>query len=808
MAYLAKHARKPGSWWGLCGLLTTLLIIPLYTSAQKTITGALTDQEKEPIPYANVLVVAALDSSFLSGTTTDELGAFTLEITQAAQVYLHVASLGYEERYIPIQRERKHYAITLNTSSLDLEAVTISAQKTLYELKPDRMVMNVSAVPSLSGNTALQVLQKAPGVLVDQQNNQISLTARGTVTIMINERIQRMPVSALMARLSGMNAEQIERIEIIHQPPAKYDVAGSGGIINIVLKKRAGNGINATARLMAGYGQREKLGGGFDLNARFGTLNLYANYGYNMDRHDRYMVNHYRAYDYQGVDYSYENRLVMQDRKLTSHSTNIGLDIDLPNRGIFGVLVSYSNNTDEMIRMNSLSTAFEDDQIVDNTRFLLNGLTRTTTLISNANWKQPLGNTSEINLNLDYADIDFYNGSQARNGPGGPMRTITSSRNTPIRIWTAQADFTQKEVLNGQLEAGIKGTFSDIQSIATIQDLQNPEFPGLQFAGEDQIDEQILAAYLSYQKEFSPKWRGSAGLRFENYTYDLSANVESNDLYQEFSNVFPVIRLQYDIDSLNTWQLSFNRSMNRPSFWMLSGYFIFLDPTILAASNPRLRPAFTNNYRLSFQHRSVLTALMYSRSQNSIFFLNTVDKENHLQTSIPSNLDHSESIEISLSTPIRPYHWWENTITLSALHQWVRDVAGRTLTYTDQITTYTAQFNSTFTLGRGWSFNIDGRYMSDFLFGDQVQYLYPYLNAGIQKQFDTGSTLSLSFQDITNSMGRIYWSYYQPELGIRTYGDNNWSERQLRLTYQHSFGNHQIRAKRERDTAQEVRSRL
>ena len=98
--------------------------------------------------------------------------------------------------------------------------------------------------------------------------------------------------------------------------------------------------------------------------------------------------------------------------------------------------------------------------------------------------------------------------------------------------------------------------------------------------------------------------------------------------------------------------------------------------------------------------------------------------------------------------------------------------------------------------------------MSDFLYGDQVQYLYPYLNAGLQKQFSSGSTLSISLQDITNSGGRINWSYYQPELGIRTYGDNNWSERQIRITYQCAFGNNQIQAKRDRQTAEEVRSRL
>lgn len=788
--------------------LLLLLFCPTFMVGQTEITGKLTATEGQGVPFANVLLVTAADSSFVAGSTTAENGAFRIALAAPSAGYLHISCLGFEEQYVLLRPQQTYYAIELLPTTHDLEGLTVTAHRTLYELKSDRIVMNVGTVPALGGNTALQVLQRAPGVIVDQQNNRISLNSRGEVMVMINERIQRVPMAALIARLSSMPAENIDRIEIIHQPPAKYDIAGSGGLINIVLKKRESNGTNASARLMAGYGQREKLGAGFNLNARFEGLNIYADYAYNLDRHDNYQVNHYRQYDYQGVDYLYENRFVIEGRERSTHSANVGLDLSLPGDGVIGILTSFSHATDHIKDGNSLSIAFEDEKEVSERAFELQGLTRSQTLIANVNWQQPLSEQAEIAFNLDYAGIKFRNSSTVFNAPAYPAEDIRSLRNTPITIWTVQGDLSRKDDSGGLLEAGIKGTFSNISSDALVEAPLQPDFVGLNFSGEDQIDEQILAAYASYQRDFSSRFSWEAGFRFEHYDYDLTAARVENDLQKGFDNLFPLLRLQWKPDSVNTLQLSFNRSMTRADFWQLTGYFIFLDPTILAASNPRLLPAFTNNYRLSYQRGPILGALTYSRNSNNFFFLNTVDKPNHLQTSLPSNLDRSESLEASLTFPLQLSSWWENAFTLSALHQWVKDEEGRTLVFTNDIITYTAQFNSTFTFGSGWSASIDGRYMSDFIYGDQVQYLYPYLNAGIRKQFPSGASLSLSFQDITNSIGRIEWAYDQPELGIRTFGDNNWSERQIRLTYTYAFGNDKIEGKRDRQTAEEVRSRL
>lgn len=267
--------------------------------------------------------------------------------------------------------------------------------------------------------------------------------------------------------------------------------------------------------------------------------------------------------------------------------------------------------------------------------------------------------------------------------------------------------------------------------------------------------------------------------------------------------------MNYEIDSLNSIQLSLNRTVNRPSFSSLSSLFLLLDPSILVYSNPRLKPAFTNAYKLSWQHRGIILSLAYINTVNKVDYYNTVDKENDLQTSTPTNFDRSDIVEANLIFPISVGEWWETSLNLTSFWETIRDKSSRIIPFEKDIITFSVQLNSSFKFGNDWTASIDGRYMSPYLGGDQVKYVHPYINAGIRKQLSPNSSLSLSLQDISNSSGIEEWEYHQPKLGIRTFGYNDWSERQFRLTYSYNFGNKKITEKRTRETgSKEVRNRM
>lgn len=785
------------------------MAIPV-TKAQRLLTGSITALSGESVPFANVLLLNPADSSFVFGTTTNDSGHFKLTVPSNTIGLLKVTSLGFEDHYQPVEPKRSRYDLRLQVSSLALDAVTVTGKKTLYELKPDRMVLNISAAPALSGNTALQLLQRAPGVIVNRQSNSIGMTGKGEVLVMINDKIQRVPQAVLLARLEGMLAENVERIELIHQPAARYDTGGAAGIIHIVLKKQEDEGVNGSSSITAGYGQREKTGLSLNLNARRGKVNIYGDYNYSLNANENNVVDHYREYDYEGNDYYYENLVTSRNRRARQHAANLGLDISLSERTILGLLFSYTHTKDQWHRAPSISNGFINNTPNESNRFFSDYGNRITSAFGNFNLWRQLNDKSELNFDLDFASIDFLsNGTIQRASNTGEEQILLTERRTPVDIWTVQLDNVNTLTPTTRLEIGFKGTFSNVVSRAAADNFQY-EWPGTGlFSGTDLIDEQILATYASLSKDLTSQLQAEFGLRYERFLYQLDSDDDTHDRQQQFNNPFPVFRLHYELDSIHTLQLAFNRTITRPTFSNLASYFLFFDPKTTFQSNPQLQPVFTNTLRLSLQRRSILLSLAYYRAKNTFFNFNTVVKEKHLQTSIPTNLDRSDILEASLSFLLSPASWWETNWTLTATYTTLEDRANHLVPFAADLVSYVLQFNSAFSFGKDWSASLDGRYMSPFLYGNQKFTLQPFFNFGISRRFTSGAALSLSVQDITNSADRIEWEYEQPEIGIRTFGLTDWSERQVRLTYTMPFGNQSITKKRARNTgAKEVKNRL
>jgi hypothetical protein len=325
----------------------------------------------------------------------------------------------------------------------------------------------------------------------------------------------------------------------------------------------------------------------------------------------------------------------------------------------------------------------------------------------------------------------------------------------------------------------------------------------------DDIHENVLAAYGSVQKKWNTKWESNLGARLEQYTYNLDDAQGDNDFAIKYTNLFPVVRTSYSIDSTKTLSLSLNRRIERPSFMNLTGYNLLMDPSLLVTSNTRIRPSFTNAVRLVYNHRSFLMAFEINRTQGAISFYNTVDKESNLQTSIPINFDSMEGVLLSLSFPIKISNFWKMNWNLDGAYKKVKDASNRPLPFEKAMFTATVQLNNVFELGNSWTANIDGRYMSPYIAGDQVQYLQHFINFGLSKKFHNHSSLTFSVQDFSATSGKIDWEYNQPELGIKTGGDNDMSERVFQLTYSFPFGNQKVKEKRNRVTgSKEERDRM
>lgn len=790
-----------------------LLLCSSFTMAQSKIEGRLTNAKSEPLPYVSLILLNATDTSFVKGAVSDPEGKFIIDNVHNGNYVLVGSFVGYKKSTlskieIPSQRNLNVGTLVLEEEVTELNEVTVTSTKQQFELKQDRIVMNVASFPTMSGNTGLEVLQKTPGLMVNRQSSSISVLGKGEVLIMINGKVQRIPGEVLMARLQSMRAENIESIEIIHQPPAKYDASGAAGIINIVLKENNMEGTNGTATVMGGYGQREKAGLGLNLNSRKGKSNWYGDYSYNSGRANQYTLHHFREYEYEGDQYYHENLVTLRNYSESQHAANIGFDTDFNGKTIVGFLLGGSISKQVWAsNAESQSADYINDQLTATTGYVLDTKTDMSSITANMNVLQTIG-SGNLSLNLDYAKIHYDNSGNLLDN-NDEDHAIFYDRATPMEFCILSLDHVNPIGTKWTMETGMKGTINNTLSNTSVESNQDDYWENSDlWAREQNIRERIYAGYLSFKGDISKKLNTEFGIRYEYYNFQLHS-VSENDFNKAFKNPFPIVRLNYKIDSLNTIQLGFNRTITRPSFFSLTSFLTMFDPSLVLYANPQLRPTFTNTVKVSWQHRSFIWSLAYLNRKNKIYFYNTVDKENHLQICYTANLDNENIIETSLNVPINPFKWWEMNWNLTAFYHTVKDVSTHPVKFETDIITYAIQFNSTFLLGKDWSIGMDGMYRSYFLLGDQRQYTWPYLNFGVKKKFQRGSSLSITLEDLANSSGKIDWEYDQPELGIKTYGHNDFSERQVRITYTLLFGNQKLKEKRERSTGtDDVKKRM
>ncbi|MDB2606900.1 outer membrane beta-barrel protein [Zobellia sp.] len=780
-----------------------------------SVSGTVYDENQEVMAFAHVLLLGEQDSILIKGVTSDGQGRFLLEDIVEGNYIVNITLLGFEPYFKDVKIENLKKisigTIQLIAQSQNLQGVEVVGRKKLFEQKPDRLIVNVGALPTFSGNNALQVLQKAPGVIVQENSNSISLNNKGEVLIMINDRVSRVPPGALIQQLKGMRAENIDRIELIHQPSAKYDANNAAGIIHIVLKENTLYGLSGNASLTVGIGQREKFNGSADLNYRNNRLNLYGSVTGFQSKSPMWQVNHFREYEYLGDQYYYENKLHFTNPKNNSLGFTLGADYEIDENHTIGAIFGYTKSDMSGRDFTSTSMGTVNGMLDTEQQFLLDADNPNFNTFTNINYFWQLSPASSLNLDVDRVSLDVENSSiLSYIDPQDAIEATASDRDSQFEIYTVKGDFEWKTEKGTKIEVGVKGTFNSSNTVSQIQNRSSGVWvEDESFGMDDDISENILAAYGSIQKKWNDKWESDLGARLEQYSYNLDDTLGENDFDISYTNLFPVVRTSYTVDSAKTLTLSINRRIERPSFSSLAGFYLLIDPSLFVTSNTRIRPSFTNAARLAYNVRSFIVALEISRTQGTISFYNTVDKERGLQTSTPINFDRMNTYLVSTSFPVKIGKFWKMNWNLDGAYKKVEDASNHPLPFEKGVFTVTAQLANVFELGKSWTANIDGRYMSPYISGDQVLYLHHYINFGISKKFSNASSLTFSIQDITATSGIMDWEYNQPELGIRTYGDNNFSERVFQLTYSFPFGNQKVKEKRKRVTgSKEERDRM
>ena len=407
---------------------------------------------------------------------------FSIDVSEEGNYFISVSAIGYHRESTKVFQLNKSNS-PLNIGSIiarenveQLSEVVITAEKPMFEQKIDRTIINVQSNISRAGGSALDILQRSPGVMVDKMNNAIALSGKQGVMIMINGKISRLPMAAVVQMLGGMNAENIERIELITTPPSKYEAEGDAGMINIVMKQMEDIGTNGSLSVFSGYGRRGKYGGTLNLNSRSKRLNVFGD----LSLRDDYSRQYFNTRWAVPIDNQINETTSNNDRKsYTGIKTgNLGFDWNIGKKTTIGGLF---NVFDRKWDMDALANILRTkDQNLSST-VLMNTIEQNDwlQLLGNLNLKHEFNKDYTMSIDLDKINYnsenptDYYQDFFDNQGNPTTMEQLRSRKDTGIDIWTSAIDFTGKLSDRITFEFGAKGSFTKLDNDIVVDKLNN-----------------------------------------------------------------------------------------------------------------------------------------------------------------------------------------------------------------------------------------------------------------------------------------------------------------------------------------------
>lgn len=800
---------------GLKFLLFTMICGYSGSFAQSTFTisGVLQDSLRVGIPFANVLLVNSADSTLVLGTLTSEEGTYLLKDVVEGKYLILGTMVGYNPAYSPpfnLSSDFSAYPLIL-TEGEQLEGVNISVSKPLYQQKVDRLVINVESSIVSAGGSALEILERSPGVIVNRQNNLISILGKEGVVVMINGKNNFVPVAALIQMLEGMPAENISSIELITTPPANFDAEGNAGFINIVLKQRTDLGLSGSYSLSAGYSNDYLTSNNINLNYRTEKVYFFGNYSFSYDGTNQYME-FYRQFMQNG------NLLTTQtfterDPVQRNHNLRLGMDYQITSKTMTGfILNGYDNRWSMDASNNSLTT-------VNGTPFfyvdLLNEeVNHWKHFGANYNIKHNFSEDHFLTLDLDYLYYLDDNPNNYENTFFDDERNFSqnqlsrSGKVTPINIFVGKFDhsFTWKAV---KVETGIKGIQTNFENDVQVENLDGATWitdPGL--TNYSELDESIYAAYGAVELSVNEKTSLKAGLRYEHTDSQLMTRTQGKVVDRQYGLFFPSLALNRRLNDDFNLNLSWSRRITRPTFNDLAPFVILLDPNTFISGNASLQPAISYSYKFDLGYKSTILSFHYTDEESTIAnFQERIDEETGRLIFEAANLDYTKTMGVTLGFPLKVTRWWRIQNNLNYISQEVRGFY-----YEDPIElslqNLTANIIQSLNLSKSFTAELSGFYTSESFFGTAKYDAVYRADFGLQKKFgESGGNLKFAINDIFDSF-EFRGGTNLPEQNLITRNLFDFSARSYTLTYTRTFGNKELKSSVRKTGAEEERKRV
>lgn len=775
------------------------------------ITGSLHDAAGQPIDAANVLLLDPADSSLVRGTLTEPDGHFAFENVANGSYLLSFSMLGFETVFIhSLAVDESHPLIDLKTTTLResstlLAEVSVVAKRPFLEQKIDRMVVNVSNSITNAGGTALQVLQRSPGVQANALTKSISLAGKQGVVVMINGKISRMPSEAVVDMLSGMNADNIDHIELIHTPPANFEAEGNAGIINIVLKQSGDTGLNGGYTAKIGHGRGAKAGASGYFNQRSGRINLFGSYDLDYNLNPQFFTN-YRRVVSDGDVLETASDSDRSHTPTTTQNARLGADFQVSKNTVVGILGTFLDRNWYMEAENTIT--YSRNRKVESLLRMPNTETNhNRSFAGNLNLSHQFADNQSLSMDVDYIHYAISNPSGYRllnqDASGNPASEseLRIAKGTPVQVGVAKADYTKDFGENTRFEMGAKLT-----SMCFMNDVQVDERAGqeawqpiLNLSSVSQMKETVAGAFVSVSTKLGDNTDLKAGLRYEHTDTRLDSGAAVVIVDRNYGSWFPTVFLSRKISETQTFNFSYSRRITRPNIGQLAPFLIFTDPTTLLSGNPALQPAFTNAFNLSYSVKSWRLGVTYSVQNAPQRFIPEVDAQTNRQVLSFGNLGQERTWSANLYIPLQLTDWWEmsNNLYFNSLALDF-ELEGKPLKVKNLA--YGFNSNHSFKLPRQFSLEVTGNFNSPTYWGIAYWRATGSLNIGIEKDFgEKWGKVRLNANDLFLS-SNWFGITGQPEIGLLTEQSFQWAERVFMLSWSNTFGNKKLKAARQRQT--------
>jgi iron complex outermembrane recepter protein len=809
-----------------------LLVTILLTSAAiaQSNTGSLkimvTNEQEKPLEAVTIELLKKTDSSLVKTAISDNYGDAEFTNIPAGVYVTRISGVGYSTQYsntIIIDEKNTNNTlpvIRLKAAQLQqMQAVTVTAKKPFIQRLNDRIVVNVDNSIVNAGNSALEVLEKSPGITIDQ-DDVVSLRGKTGVTIMIDGKPSPMTGADLANYLKALPANAIDRIEIITNPSAKYDAAGNSGIIDIKMKKDQRLGYNGSVNLSYSQGIYPKSTEGITFNYRNSKLNVFGNYNHSQLKLLNNLYINRNFYD-NGVFKGSDDKVNRASLPLTPQNGRIGADYYASKNTIIGFVVS--SNYNHFQRVANINTIVNDVNYNPAFSFSSVGTNNdhNNNTIGNLNFRQKLnGAGKEISADIDYGifntssltrtSSNFYNLDGTKRKEDDILDGDQQGR---LVLKTAKMDYVNPLKNGNKYEAGFKTSYVSSDKDAKFYNV---------FTTGSEVDETKTnhffyeeynnAAYVNYSKE-AKKFNLQLGLRGEQ-TNIITHQVKGDKRFKDdYFQLFPSAFFNYKIEEDKTLGVSVSRRIDRPGYSQLDPFLFQVDATIYATGNPFLKPQTTWSYEMNYTVKNMNFSLSYSntkKTQNVVLskILDVIPtfeikpgQDSNITVQIPVNLISSDYVGFTATTPLHVTKWWNmvNNLTIYYNH-FNGDLGGTTLNNGSPAANM--KVNNNFSLENGWSAELNGMVNSGGRDGYMVMQPAWELSTGVQKAIlKNKGTLKFTVND-------IFWTNL-PHATVTYEGSyvEHWhaerDSRKATLAFIYRFGNSKMQAARNRSTGSE-----